>query len=102
MSKLVAFSWPGNVRELASVIERAVINSSASKLVLAEDLLRGADKESNGEPLKNLQDIEREHIIRVLEKTRWRIAGPKGAAAILELNPSTLRSRMRKLRIKKS
>ncbi len=102
MSKLVAYSWPGNVRELASVIERAVINSSASKLVLAEDLLRGVDSESNGEPLKNLQEIEREHIIRVLEKTSWRIAGPKGAAAILELNPSTLRSRMRKLRIKKS
>jgi transcriptional regulator with GAF, ATPase, and Fis domain len=102
MSKLVAYSWPGNVRELASVIERAVINSSTSKLVLAEDLFRGVNAESNGEPLKNLQEIEREHIIRVLEKTSWRIAGPKGAAAILELNPSTLRSRMRKLRIKKS
>ena len=47
------------------------------------------------------QDIEIDHITRVLEETGWRIEGPKGAAVILDMNPSTLRTRMRKLGIKK-
>jgi transcriptional regulator with GAF, ATPase, and Fis domain len=51
--------------------------------------------------LKSLQEIEAAHIVRVLETTNWRIDGPKGAAIILKVNPSTLRSRMRKLKINK-
>ena len=89
------------MRELNNVIERAVISSNGSKLRLADDLCR-LPSTSDAEPLKCLQTIEMDHIIRVLEKTSWRIDGPKGAAAILELNPSTLRSRMRKLGIKKT
>ncbi len=99
--RLQAYPWPGNVRELKNVIERAVISSSGSKLRLADDLCCHPAT-SAAEPLKGLQAIETAHIIRVLEKTNWRIDGPKGAAAILELNPSTLRSRMHKLGIKKT
>jgi transcriptional regulator with GAF, ATPase, and Fis domain len=51
--------------------------------------------------LKSLAEIERDYITRVLEKTQWRIDGPNGAALILDMNPSTLRSRLRKLEIKK-
>jgi transcriptional regulator with GAF, ATPase, and Fis domain len=50
----------------------------------------------------SLQEVETAHILRVLEQTNWRIDGPKGAAAILKINTSTLRSRMLKLGIKKS
>jgi len=100
MKKLHDYPWPGNVRELENVIERAVINSSGPKLRLADDLAGPAHKEMPT-PLKSLQEIETGHIIRVLEEANWRIDGPKGAALILDMNPSTLRSRMRKLGIKK-
>lgn len=101
IKELQDYPWPGNVRELENVIERAVINSSGSKLRLADDLCHPGST-LDAEPLKSLQEIETDHIIRVLEKTDWRIDGPRGAAMILKINPSTLRSRMRKLGIKKT
>jgi transcriptional regulator with GAF, ATPase, and Fis domain len=88
------------VRELQNVIERAVINSTESKLQLIDDLFI-PDSNTDSDTLKSLKEIETRHIVRVLEKTNWRVDGPKGAAMILRVNPSTLRSRMRKLRIKK-
>ena len=94
------YSWPGNVRELENVIERAVINSSGSKLRLADDLA-GPTGGRTSTALKSLQEIEKDHILQVLRRTHWRIDGAKGAAVILDLNPSTLRSRMRKLGINK-
>jgi transcriptional regulator with PAS, ATPase and Fis domain len=94
------YSWPGNVRELENVIERAVINSSGSKLRLADDLA-GLTGGPTSTALKSLREIEKDHILRVLRRTDWRIDGAKGAAVILDLNPSTLRSRMRKLGINK-
>ena len=100
MQKLQDYPWPGNVRELENVIERAVINSSGPKLHLADDLARPVHKEMPT-PLKSLEEIETDHIIRVLEETNWRIDGAKGAAKILDMNPSTLRSRLRKLGIQK-
>jgi len=100
MTRLQEYRWPGNVRELQNVIERAVINSTESKLQLVDDL-RLPDSNTDSETLKSLQEIETSHIVRVLEKTNWRIDGPKGAAMILKVNPSTLRSRIRKLRINK-
>jgi PAS domain S-box-containing protein len=100
MKKLQDYPWPGNVRELENVIERAVINSSGPKLRLADDLAGPAHKEMPT-PLKSLQEIEKDYIIRVLEESNWRIDGPQGAALILDMNPSTLRSRLRKLGIKK-
>jgi transcriptional regulator with GAF, ATPase, and Fis domain/ABC-type uncharacterized transport system substrate-binding protein len=102
MERLQEYRWPGNVRELQNVIERAVITSTESKLQLVDDLrLPDSDSNPGAETMKSLQEIETRHIVRVLEKTNWRIDGPKGAAMILKVNPSTLRSRMRKLRINK-
>ena len=100
MKKLQDYVWPGNIRELENVIERAVINSSGPKLHLGDDPAGPVNKELPTH-LKSLQEIERDHIIRVLEETGWRIDGPKGAALILDINTSTLRSRMRKLGIQK-
>ena len=102
---LLEYPWPGNVRELMNVIERAVISSTGPKLRLADDLLGrrpAAPVENGNDPLKSLQEIETEYILRVLERTKQRVDGPKGAAAILKIHPSTLRSRMLKLGIKKT
>jgi transcriptional regulator with GAF, ATPase, and Fis domain len=98
--KLQGYSWPGNVRELENVIERAVINSSGPRLRLADDLA-GPARNSDAPPLKSLQETEKDHIQRVLQLTNWRIDGAKGAALILNMNPSTLRFRMRKLGIQR-
>jgi len=93
------YPWPGNVRELENVIERAVINTSGPKLRLVDEL-RKPHKDFKT-TARSLEDMERDYIVRVLEQTKWRIDGPTGAALILDLNPSTLRSRMQKLRIQK-
>jgi PAS domain S-box-containing protein len=100
VQKLQDYSWPGNVRELENVIERSVINSSGPKLYLADDLARPARNEMPP-TLKSLQETEKDHILRVLQLTNWRIDGAKGAALILDMNASTLRSRMHKLGIQK-
>ena len=109
MKVLENYGWPGNVRELINVIERAVIVSDGPGLQLAEkidSLPNGLvqEKVSKGietRETKGLVEIEREHILRTAEKTGWKIEGPKGAAQLLGLNPSTLRARMKKLGIKR-
>ncbi len=102
LNQLLEYHWPGNVRELKNVIERAVISCSGPKLHLADNLLRPHVPPTSGANghLISLQEVETQHIRHVLELTNQRIDGPKGAAAILKINPSTLRSRMRKLGIK--
>ena len=99
MSALQNYHWPGNVRELENVIERAVINTSGNKLRLM-DTLDTPQKDLATTP-KTLETVERDHIIRILEETRWKVAGKNGASEILGLNSSTLRARMRKLGIRK-
>ena len=100
LQTLQEYPWPGNVRELQNVIERAAISSSGPKLQLADDLTRPVQNDTPNH-LRTLKEIEMDHISRVVEKTDWSIDGPKGAAKILDMNPSTLRSHMRKLGIKK-
>jgi transcriptional regulator with GAF, ATPase, and Fis domain/PAS domain-containing protein len=97
---LQEYQWPGNVRELESIIERAVIISSGTELQVLErfDTFRKAE-EPEGKEIKAISELERDHILQVLQQTGWRINGTKGAAVILGLNPNTLRSRMRKLNI---
>jgi chemotaxis protein methyltransferase CheR len=99
MRSLQAYNWPGNIRELANVIERAVINAQGPVLRLAEDIQ--ADGQSSEAHEKTLEEIERNYIIQILDQTRWRIEGQTGAAHILGLNPSTLRTRMVKLGIQR-
>jgi formate hydrogenlyase transcriptional activator len=99
MVALQNYHWPGNVRELENVIERAVINTSGNKLRLM-DTLDTPQKDLATTP-KTLETVERDHIIRILEETRWKVSGKNSAAEILGLNSSTLRARMRKLGIRK-
>ena len=97
MQSLQAHSWPGNVRELANVIERAVIHTQGSVLQVVDQF----EEVSDQVPTQTLEEVEREYIIRTLENTGWRIEGKYGAAGILGLNPSTLRTRMLKLGIQR-
>jgi DNA-binding NtrC family response regulator len=96
IDKLVNYSWPGNVRELENVIERAVVISQGKNLNIVEDFQQASiDSEST----KTLEENEKVYIIKVLEKTNGRIEGKSGAAELLGINPSTLRSRIKKLGI---
>ncbi len=112
LETLRRYEWPGNVRELQNVIERAAVISTGRILQLPEgwaSSLRAVEKEVEPRPVvqvssqeTTLEELERRHILQVLSQTRWRVEGPKGAATILGLNPSTLRSRMQKLGIKRA
>ncbi len=102
MDNLHNYNWPGNVRELENVIERAVILSPDQTLQISELHNTQSDSVANGEPLKSLADMEKSHIIKVLESTSWLISGEHGAASILEMHPNTLRSRMSKLGIRRA
>jgi transcriptional regulator with GAF, ATPase, and Fis domain len=99
LDQLCAYDWPGNVRELENVLERAVITTADHTLRLAEPL---SPQMADAGPIVShiaLVDVERAHIIRILQARGWRIEGTRGAAVALGLKPSTLRSRMRKLGI---
>jgi transcriptional regulator with GAF, ATPase, and Fis domain len=98
MARLEQYSWPGNVRELQNVIERAVILSPGPELFL-EDRLTPSRPPPPTSALFTLEEVERRHILRVLDDVNWKITGKGGAAERLDMNPSTLRSRMAKLRI---
>lgn len=97
LHQLQTHSWPGNVRELANAIERAVIHAKGSVLQLVDRFELAAEEQPY--TTKTLGEVERDYIIETLEHTGWRIEGPNGAANILGLNPSTLRTRMLKLGI---
>jgi PAS domain S-box-containing protein len=102
MKALEGYSWQGNVRELANVIERAVINSPGSMLQLTDQLEHeGSSTGAAANGAKRLIEVERDHIQQVLTLTEWKIEGPQGAAMILGMNPSTLRSRLLKLGIQR-
>jgi Response regulator containing CheY-like receiver, AAA-type ATPase, and DNA-binding domains len=99
MRTLKEHSWPGNIRELENVIERAVIHCQGSVLHLSERF--DTPSETVESTTKSLEEIERDYIVRILKMTSGRIEGPNGAARILGLNPSTLRTRIVKLGIQK-
>ena len=96
---LQAYDWPGNVRELENIIERAVILATGSALELDGALAANREEAVTISKGQTLQEVERQHILQNLEDTAWRIEGPGGAAVRLGLNPSTLRSRMKKLNL---
>jgi formate hydrogenlyase transcriptional activator len=113
LTALRGYDWPGNVRELQNVIERAAVISTGRRLKLPEEWAVSFEALSRTEAAEasraiearpreaTLEELERSHILQVLQQTRWRVEGPKGAAAVLGLNPSTLRSRMYKLGIRR-
>ncbi len=108
MHQLLNYHWPGNVRELEGVIERALIASGDPVLELAGPLVPTSVVDiDDGLPrvisssISELKTVEREHILTVLEETDWRISGERGAATVLGIPPSTLRSKMKKLAIER-
>jgi formate hydrogenlyase transcriptional activator len=116
MDALANYSWPGNVRELENFIERAVLLSPGKELRVPLSELKsatlapaGADlfspasvpSASSVSSLTTLAEADRQHILRALRQTEWRIAGPKGAAALLGMKRTTLQARMRKLGIRR-
>jgi formate hydrogenlyase transcriptional activator len=98
MQALQSYSWPGNVRELRNLIEHAMIVSKGKTLDVHMPKRVSSETDAAG----NLEDIERVHIVNVLEKTGWRIAGQGGAAEVLGLKRTTLQSKMKKLGIERS
>jgi formate hydrogenlyase transcriptional activator len=100
MKALTEYSWPGNVRELQNVIERAVILCRGPVLKIPLDNLKPRSA-TNGNGSTNhavtLEEMEKRHILTVLEQTNWVLGGPNGAAAILGLKRPTLQFRMQKL-----
>ena len=119
MDALSSYSWPGNIRELENFMERAVLLSPGKELRVPISELKpvtsaaepGADSSSSSTSLASLtssppsistlEDAERQHILRALRQTEWRIAGAKGAAVILGMKRTTLQARMRKLGIRR-
>jgi formate hydrogenlyase transcriptional activator len=119
MDALTHYSWPGNVRELENLIERAVLLSPGKELRIPFAELKsvalaasaGADPSSSStsftsstsstSSISTLEEAERQHILRALKQTQWRIAGPKGAAVLLGMKRTTLQARMRKLGIRR-
>ncbi len=103
LDRLAAYRWPGNIREMANVIERSVILSRGSALelegLLPSDGAPSAPSRAAGAP--TLEEMERQHIVEVLEQTGWRVSGPKGAAVQLGLKPTTLEARMKKLGVRR-
>jgi formate hydrogenlyase transcriptional activator len=97
MRTLQDYPWPGNVRELESIIERAVILCPGPVLHLADKLDISSPAISSA--VRTMEATERHHMLKILSEKKWRIEGKEGAAAILGLNPSTLRARMHKLGI---
>jgi formate hydrogenlyase transcriptional activator len=124
MDALAHYAWPGNVRELENLIERAVLLSPGKELRVPLSELRSAtlaspsenspassgsftsltssiSSASSSSSISTLEEAERQHILRALKQTQWRIAGPKGAALLLGMKRTTLQARMRKLRIRR-
>ena len=103
IERLSGYDWPGNVRELHNVLERAVILSPGSSLILDENLPGSrTELEVSGDSLRqDLEAVERHRIRRVLDECGWKIKGADNAASRLGLKPSSLRSRMKKLGIER-
>ena len=104
LRKMMAYNWPGNIRELEHLIERSVLLAKGSVI---EDMLLPTVEKKDGisvaeeTAMKTIAENERDYIISVLRKCNGRIWGPGAAAEILNINPSTLKSKMKKLGIKK-
>jgi transcriptional regulator with GAF, ATPase, and Fis domain len=94
LQRLIEYSWPGNVRELKNIIERSVITSEGTILKLDWFFNTQSEKIQGTE---TLEQIERDHILKIMNECHWRINGEQGAAEKLDMHPNTLRSKMKKL-----
>lgn len=94
LASLMEYDWPGNVRELENVIERGVIMSPDRQFRTPK--LASYNQDPGNRTITTLAENEKQHILRALDKTNWKISGPGGAAELLDINYGTLRSRMKK------
>ncbi|SHL66604.1 DNA-binding transcriptional response regulator, NtrC family, contains REC, AAA-type ATPase, and a Fis-type DNA-binding domains [Chitinophaga jiangningensis] len=104
MNQLVEYPWPGNVRELQHFVERTVLLSQSAVLDAVPGPCRpeGATTTASAEPaVKTFAEMERDYILAMLRRCNNRVAGPGGAAELMDIPPSTLNSRMKKLGIAK-
>ena len=101
LERLIRHPWPGNIRELENVIERALILSHEPVLRINEQILGSQGVSIAASPPSDLKELGRRHILQILTLTEWHIEGPDGAAALLGLPPSTLRSRMKQFGMKR-
>ncbi len=107
LDALMEYDWPGNVRELENIVERSLIISTSNVFDLgdwhpvASKKSTTSSSDKSAPASKNMEDIERQHIVEVLNSVKWKIRGTDGAAKILNLNPTTLEARMKKLGIVK-
>jgi transcriptional regulator with GAF, ATPase, and Fis domain len=111
MARLEAYEWPGNVRELQNVVERAVVLATGPTLHIDAELFpsagggvrapKAAPPADAGDETLTLEAMQRRHIEAALAQCGWVVEGARGAAAMLDLNPNTLRSRMKKLGIRR-
>jgi len=100
---LMLYDWPGNIRELENLVERALILSPGNTLAYGSWIPAVKTAGPNGKPaVQKLNEVEKQHIISVLEKTNWKVSGEKGAAKILGINPTTLEARMKKMGIERN
>jgi transcriptional regulator with GAF, ATPase, and Fis domain len=104
LERLKSYAWPGNIRELRNVIERSLIVSRSTTLEIDLPSTSVGPPETGMAPAAaesglKIKEVERRHILAVLEKVGWRVSGPQGAAVLLGLKPTTLESRMAKLEI---
>jgi DNA-binding NtrC family response regulator len=101
---MMAYSWPGNIRELENVIERSVLLAKGQiieDIFLPTNQTKAGSGTSDESRIKTIHENERDYIINVLKKCNGRYRGPGGAAEILNVPPTTLRSKMKKLGIQK-
>src|SRR2546430_2944906 len=101
MAALTSYPWPGNIRELQNFIERSLILTSGNVLESPLSSLREAAEAESLGPI-TMEDAERDHILKILEQTRWVVSGSNGAAARLGIKRSTLYFRMQKLGISRA
>ena len=105
IDRLVAYHWPGNVRELQNLVERAMILATDSELRIEPEILGEAPPGAGSTPSapsKDLLTLQREHILAALRRSDWVIEGGRGAAKELGLHPNTLRSRIKRLGLKRT
>ena len=100
IKEISKYNWPGNIREMRHLIERSIILASGPELRLA-DLLPANKDAPHSEAIFTLSENERRHILKALHATDWKIRGPGGAAELLDVHPSTLTSRIKKLGLKR-
>ena len=101
MKALQSYHWPGNVRELENIIERALVISRGNKLEIGDWWPRD-EMDVRKFKIPTLNELESDHILKVLDLTSWRVSGPGGAAEKLGLKPTTLEARMNKLGIQRA